>query len=144
LPPVLTADARGLRLAADGRVAIADGTATTIGRVWGGLAFAFVTAGTTASVDLHALELSCERDPVTLVPCYADLVGALRDRGADFHGVLTTAFAKLIADIFVEQRVGAAGVPVDLVIRGARPSVTLAPPNATLRLDLDAALAPVR
>jgi len=165
LPPVLTADAKGLHLAADGRVTIEsagsagtrsaaeggrgvsidDGSARTIGRVYGGLGFAFGAGkDLPVSVDLGDLELSCERTATTLVPCFADLVGALRDRGADFHGALTTGFAKLLADIFVAQRVGASGVPVDLVIHGVRPTVTLAPPNGTLHLVLDAELAPAK
>ncbi len=143
LPPVITADAHGLRLVADGRLAINDGAAVTTGRVFGGLSFAVGARGP-LDVDLRELELSCERTPTTLVPCYADLVGALRDRGADFHGVLTTAFTKLLDDIFVAQRLGAAGMPVDLVIGAVHPSVTLAPPNGTLRLSLDAALAPIK
>lgn len=156
LPPVLTADAHGLRLAADGRVAIeslgsadaqqrgggiGDGSRRTVGRVFGGLSFTFGGASTAAtSVDLRALELSCEDTPTRLVPCYADLVGALRERGDAFHGQLTAAFTQLLDQIFVAQRVGASGVPVDLVIRGVRPSVALGPPNATLRLILDAEL----
>ncbi|MCX5745975.1 MAG: hypothetical protein NT062_26145, partial [Proteobacteria bacterium] len=146
LPPVLTAEPRGLALAADGRVAISDGATTTVGRVWGGLALAFVTGADArtlgTSVELRALELSCERTPTTLVPCYADLVGAIRDRGGEFHGVLTTAFAKLVTDIFVEQRIAATGMPVDLVIRGVTPSLALAAPNASMRLTFDASLSP--
>jgi hypothetical protein len=145
LPPVITADRDGLRMAADGRVAISDGSAVTTGRVFGGLSFNLAaTSVGPVGVDLRALELSCEKTATTLVPCYADLVGALRDRGADFHGVLTSSFTKLLNDIFVAQRVGASGVPVDLVIGGVHPSVTLAPPNGTLRLALDAELAPTK
>lgn len=152
LPPVLTARADGgLELAADGRVSIAAGDAVTTGRVYGALAFAFGAgavdgsgAKLPVSVDLGDLELSCERTASVLVPCYADLVGALKDRGADFHGALTTGFAQLLADIFVAQRVGANGVPVDLVIHGVRPRVIAAAPNGTLHLALDAELAPVK
>lgn len=138
LPPVIAAARTGLRLSADTRVAIADGGTVTTGRVWGGLDFAF--AGGSLGVDLGALELSCERTPTQLVPCFADLVGAIRGRGAEVHGALTIAFVKILSDIFVDRRLGFAGMPGELVIRGALPSVTLAPANATLHLDLDAAV----
>ena len=136
LPPVIAPGPRGLRLSADTRVAIGDGGAVTTGRVWGGLDFAF--AHGSLDVGLGALELSCETTPAQLVPCYGDLVAALRDRGADVHGALTTAFVKILSDIFVDRRLGFAGMPGELVIRGATPSVTLVPANATLHLDLDA------
>ncbi|HUJ62941.1 MAG TPA: hypothetical protein VLX92_30770 [Kofleriaceae bacterium] len=140
LPPVIAAGARAgtLRLAADARVAIADGRATTTGRVFGALDFTFAGRAPVA-VDLGALELACERTPTTLVPCYADLVAALRDRGADFHGALTDAFAQLLEDIFVAQ-LGAADVPAELAIRGATASLAGAPP--VLHLALDAAVRP--
>ena len=89
-----------------------------------------------------ALELSCERTATALVPCYGDLVAAVRGRAGDFQGALTAAFAQLLSDIFV-GRIGAAGLPADLVVRGAAPSVLVAPANATLHLELDAALAPL-
>jgi len=136
LPPVIAPARDGLRLSADTRVAIGDGAAVTTGRAWGGLDFGF--ANGSLDVGLGALELSCERGPTQLVPCYSDLVAVLRDRGADVHGALTTAFVKILSDIFVDRRLGFAGMPGELVIRGAQPSVTLAPSNATLHLDLDA------
>ncbi len=142
LPPVIVAAHDALRMSAEARVAIGDGTEVTTGRVWGGLDFHFVTASQ-ARVDLGALELSCERTPTLLVPCFSDLVGALRDRGAEVHGALTSAFAKLLSDIFV-GRLGASGLPTDVVIKAAIPSVTFASPNATLHLELDAQLAPAR
>jgi hypothetical protein len=147
LPPVIAPTAHGLRMSAEARVAIADGTKTTIGRVWGGLDFGFARrVDEPVSVDLGALELSCERTPTTLVPCYADLVAAMRDRGADFHGELTRTFAGLLAEIFTGRRLEEPGVPAALVIRAAAPSVIAAPapgpPNASLHLDLDADLDP--
>jgi hypothetical protein len=147
LPPVVSAGPRGLHLAADARLAIADGEARTIGRVWGGLDFTFAPHGgknLPVSVDLGALELSCERTATTLVPCYADLVGAMRGRGDEFHGALTDAFAKLLADIFVDRRLGATGLPSELVIRSATPSIAKTATNATVHLELDASLAPAK
>jgi hypothetical protein len=146
LPPVVAPTARGLRLSAEARVSISDGAAATTGRVWGGLDFAFAgRVDAPVAVDLGALELSCERAPATLVPCYADLVAALRDRGADFHGELTRTFAGLLADIFTGRRLEDSAVPAALVIRAASPSVIAAAPpaapNASLHLDLDAELA---
>jgi len=143
LPPVVSVAGVGLRLSAEARVAIRDGDTVTTGRVWGGLEFRFATHTVSrVAVELGALELSCERTATTLVPCYGDLVAALRGRASDFQGALTTAFAQLLSDIFV-GRIGAAGLPADLVVRGAAPSVLVAPGNATLHLELDAALAPV-
>jgi hypothetical protein len=146
LPPVLGVGKHGLQLFADARVTIADGDTKTIGRVWGGLDFGFgKPAGKkveTVPVDLGALELSCEESPTRLVPCYADLVSAMRDRGADFHGELTRTFAKLLADIFVDQRVGASGLSADLVIRRVTPSAVFSGDNGSLHLELDSVLAP--
>lgn len=141
LPPVIAPRGGTLRLSADARVTITDGNASTIGRVWGGLDFAFAPVGVAATnVDLGALELSCERTATTLVPCYADLVDAIRGRGADFHGALTTVFTKLLDDLFVERRLGASGLPAELVIRRAVPRVTAGGGNASLHLDLEATL----
>lgn len=141
LPPVLAPRNGRLRLSADARVTITDRASTTTGRVWGGLDFAFAPTGMAAtSVDLGALELSCERGPTTLVPCYADLVDVIRDRGAEFHGALTSTFTKLLDDLFVERRLGASGLPAELVIRRAVPRVTASGGNASLHLDLEATL----
>jgi hypothetical protein len=127
LPPVLTPDHGKLRLAADARITIADGATTTLGRVYGALTFAFP-----ASVDVGALELSCERTPSVLIPCYGDLVAALRDRGPDFHGALTEQFLHLLDAIFVDRHL--AGLPADVMIKGATPSLH----GGTLHLALDA------
>lgn len=148
LPPVLGVGPKGLQLFADARVTIVDGDTTTIGRVWGGLDFGFGKPDgkkvETVPVDLGALELSCEETPTRLVPCYADLVAAMRDRGADFHGELTRTFAKLLADIFVDQRVGASGLSADLVIKKVTPSAAMSGDNGSLHLELDSVLAPKR
>jgi hypothetical protein len=147
LPPVVVATPRGLRLSAAATVAIRDGDASTTGRIWGGLDLAFAAApGATlaTTVDLGALELSCERTPTTLVPCYGDLVDALRGRGGELHGALTEAFTSLLAAIFVDRRVGVDGAPADLVVHGATPRLFTAGANATLRLDLAATLAAPR
>ncbi|MGE3457903.1 MAG: hypothetical protein AB7O24_22510, partial [Kofleriaceae bacterium] len=139
LPPVLTPNPRGLRMSADARVAISDGATTTTGRVWGGLAFDFAGAQVDpVKVELGALELSCERSAATLVPCYADLVGALRSRGHEFQGALTATFGALLAEIFVDRRLSTAGAPADVVIRSAKPRVRSTANNASLHFDLDA------
>ncbi len=145
LPPVIAPTKGLLRMSADARVTITDGSAPTIGRVWGGLDFTFATAGlAVTTVDLGALELSCERTPTTLVPCYADLVDAIRGRGADFHGALTETFTTLLDELFVERHLGASGLPAELVIRSAVPRVTAGAGNASLHLDLTGALVPTR
>ncbi|HET7501880.1 MAG TPA: hypothetical protein VFK02_12775 [Kofleriaceae bacterium] len=144
LPPVVTASPGGLRLSAEARVAIHDGAATTTGRVWGSLEFRFAAhAIEPIGVDLGALELSCERSATTLVPCYGDLVAALRGRAAEFHGVLTQTFIQLVSDVFVGRigASGATGLPVELVIRSASPSLHATTDNASLHVELDAALA---
>ncbi|HEU4729814.1 MAG TPA: hypothetical protein VFT22_18085 [Kofleriaceae bacterium] len=143
LPPVVTTSPGGLRLSAEARVAIHDGAATTTGRVWGSVEFRFATrAVEPVAVDLGALELSCERSRATLVPCYGDVVAALRDRAAEFHGALTQTFAQLVSDVFV-GRIGArdaTALPVELVIRSASPSLSATMGNASLHLELDATL----
>jgi len=142
LPPVLAPSAHGLRLSAEARVAIADGETLTTGRIWGGLDFRFSRAAGEVDVDLGVLELSCEANPTRLVPCYSDLVAAIRGRSADFHGALTSAFARILSEIFVERRLGASGLPADLVIRSAVPRLTMSSTNASLHFDLDATLVP--
>lgn len=140
LPPVISPHPKGLRLAADARLAIGDGTTVGVGHGFGALDFQFISPATTelpVAVDLGVLELACERSPTTLAPCYSDLVAAIRGRGAEFHGALTDAFAALLADIFVDRRLGAPGLPADLVIEAVVPSVTRA---GTLHLELDAKL----
>jgi hypothetical protein len=146
LPPVVTARGDLLRLAADARTTLTDGGAVTVGRVYGALAFRVAPAAhaqlAALAVDVDGVELACERDRdparVTLVPCYADLVDALRGRAGDFHGALTDSFASLLAAIFVDQRVADPRVPAALAIRGVAPSLDA----GALHLELDAALVP--
>jgi hypothetical protein len=162
LPPVVTAAPRGLRLSAEARLAIHDGSTATDGRLWGGIDFRFApraperqsrevqddrrerAALEPIAVDLGELELSCERaaaaPSVTLVPCYSDLVAALRGRAGELHGALTASFVQLLSDIFV-GRLTASGIAADLEIHSAAPSVAAAAGNATLHLELDAAVA---
>jgi hypothetical protein len=109
--------------------------------VWGGLDFTFSeTSVERIAVDLGALELSCERSPTVLVPCYADLVATIRDRGPEFHRELTKVFAALLSDIFVDRHLGASGLPAELVIRSAAPSVVTDAGNGSLHLELDASI----
>ena len=147
LPPVIAPDGDHLRLSADARVTIADGATTTVGRVWGGLDFgigAETRALAPVAVTLGALELSCERTATRLAPCYGDLVSAIGERRAEFHGALTDAFFALLTDVFVERRLGAADVPADLVIHGVVPRVAASGGNGSLHLDLAASLVPAQ
>lgn len=73
------------------------------------------------------------------MPCYSELIAAVRGPSGEFHGVLTEAFARLISDIFL-GRLGTTGLPADLVIHSAIPSLATTKTNATLHLELDAAL----
>ncbi len=139
LPPVIAPAGDHLELAADARVNLSDGGLTTVGRVFGSLQLRFAgTQARTTTTKLGALELACERTPTTLVPCYADLVGALADRGAQFDGALTDAFTMLLSSIFVDRSIGVGDLPGTLAIHGVVPS--LAPGATTLHLDLDATL----
>jgi hypothetical protein len=95
------------------------------------------------AVTLGALELSCERTTTTLVPCFSDLVDAVRGRSSEFHGALTATFVQLLTDIFV-GRLAAPGMPAELEIRGVIPSISATAINATLHLELDSALASPR
>ncbi|CAN5912426.1 hypothetical protein BH11MYX2_BH11MYX2_02400 [soil metagenome] len=174
LPPVLTLahESRGaangalpavLRLSADARVTIVDGTAddahrtTTVGRVWGGVSFSFDRQEAAANVSplaanivhLDELDLACEnaattRDHAVVKPCHGDLVATMRERAAEFDGPLTSAFSKLLSDVFIQRRIGANGLPADILITAARPSVTSSGENASLHLDLRASLAPAQ
>jgi hypothetical protein len=132
LAPVVSPTTNGLRLAADARTLIG----STVGRVYGALSFTLETMQ--PSVDLDDVELSCERTPTLLVPCYSDLVGAMRGRGGEFHGALTSAFTQILADIFVDRHLGASGLPAELVITGVTPNIT----GGSLHLELAAKLAP--
>jgi hypothetical protein len=150
LPPVVSARATptgpGLRLAAAAQVTIGDGAQAVVGRLWSGLELGFVAGPAPAigiDVGLGPLELSCAPAPGQLVPCYADLVAALRDRAGEVHGALTDAFAGILTSLFVDRQVVAAGVPGSLTIKGVRASIAgtgPAPTNARIRLDLDAAI----
>jgi hypothetical protein len=143
LPPVITPRAPGmLRLATEARTMIADG-GMTVGRVYGALDFTFAPGGGTElplSVNLGDLELSCERPRNKLVPCYGDLVAAIRDRGSEFQGALTAAFTSLLGDIFIDRVISAEGLPAEIVIERAVPSLTA---DGTLHLALTGTLRPV-
>lgn len=161
LPPVVTAAPDGLRLSAEAAIDLRDSGVVIRGRLWGGLDFRFAAAAprsvasgpgvTAATVDVGALELSCVSsdtgsartpagDPiVSLVPCYSDLVAALRGRAGELHGALTAKFVQLISDIFV-GRLSTSGVTSELAIRGAVPHLLTSPIGATLELALDAAI----
>lgn len=138
LPPVISPGPHGLRMHTDARVTIADGARSTVGRVWSGFDIRFAPGAIEpVAVDLGELELSCEARATVLVPCYADLVAALRDRRGEFHDELTATLATVIADVFVDRRLGGSGLPADLLIRGATAQLN---DNASLHLDLDATL----
>ena len=145
LPPVVRANGGALRLEAEAMVNLGDGAHTTLGRVWGGLDFHFssdVSRGARpADVTLGALELSCVAGERTLVPCYADLVAALRDRAGDLHGALTDAFARILGELFVDRQLRSDDVPAALVIHGVRARAITSGDNAMIRLDLDASVA---
>ena len=134
LPPVITREGDHLQLAADARVSLSDG-GLTVGRVYGAVDLR-LAANLAPAVTLGALELACERTPTTLVPCYADLVGALATRGADFDGALTTAFGQLLRDIFVDRELSVGELPFSLRVAGVVPTLA----GTGVHLDLNAKL----
>ena len=138
LPPVVTEAPDGLRLAADARVTITDGDTRATGRVWGALAFRFARGAPAIEVGVaRGVEtLALRAPPDLLVPCYGDLVDAMRGRTADFHGALTVAFADLLGAMFTERHLGDPRLPAELVIHRATPSLH----GGVLRLDLDAGI----
>ncbi|MEP6860069.1 MAG: hypothetical protein ABJE66_05580 [Deltaproteobacteria bacterium] len=133
LPPVISRAGDHLRLAADARVNLSDG-GLTVARVYGALDLRFAT-NLAPAVTLGALELACERTPTTLVPCYADLVGALATRSADFDGALTTAFGALLREIFVDRELSVGELPFSLHVAGVVPTL-----GTGVHLELDAKL----
>ena len=136
LPPVIEPAGDHLRLSADARVTLSDG-GLTIGRVFGSVDFTF-TAKLGVVPKLAPLELACERTPTTLVPCYADLVASLADRGADFDGAIAAGFSDLLNQIFVDRSFALGDLPGSLHVSSVVPS--LLPGARGIRLDLDAKL----
>jgi len=137
LPPVVEPAGDHLRLAADARIAIHDGDASTIGRVFGALELRF-PADVPGSVKVSPLELACERGPTTLVPCYADLVAGLAARSGDFDGALGRRLAELVERIFAGQRIAVDDVPAAIEVHGA--TLALAPGARGVHVELDAEL----
>jgi hypothetical protein len=133
LPPVLEPAGDHLRLAADARIAIRDGDVATTGRLFGAVELTLP-----ARVKLAPLELACERTPMTLVPCYADLVAGLAARSDELDGVLAARFAELVRQIFAGRRLAVGDVPVALGVRGA--TLELAPGARSVHVELDAEL----
>jgi hypothetical protein len=136
LPPVIEPAGDHLRLSAEARVALTDG-AVTVARVFGSVDFNF-TAGLGVVPRLDPLELACERTPTTLVPCYADLVASIADRGADFDGSIAAGFSDLLSQIFVARSFALGALPGSLHVSSVVPSLT--PGGRGIRLDLDAKL----
>lgn len=117
LPPIIEPAGDHLRLSADGRVTLTDGGAVT-GRVFGSVDFRFPL-----KLSVQPLELSCEKSPAVLVPCYSDLVAALKDRGADFDGALTSSFGNLLTAIFENRDLATGELPATVTLTGVTPSL---------------------
>ncbi|HEY4238983.1 MAG TPA: hypothetical protein VGM88_04175 [Kofleriaceae bacterium] len=141
LPPTVAPAAGRLRLSTEAHLAIVDAPLRTQARVWGTVDFAFAgKALAPADLVLGQLELTCERDPETIVPCYGDVVAAAASHNDTIDGALTDEFGKLLAKIFVERRLGGVGVP-EIVIHAARPTAEVRGANASIHVELDANLA---
>ncbi len=143
LPPTLAPGPAGrLRLALALAVNIADADTVTPASAWGvlDLALGASPAGDrlTADVGVSALELTCEPTSGHLVPCYGDVVAAVRNAAAGTHAALGTALADTLGRLFIDQRVGADGVPAALAIHGVRARTDAA---GAIRLELAATVA---
>lgn len=148
LPPVVTATAGGLVLAAESALHLRDGERTTLGRVWTAMQLeeAAATPATPVGLraSLHQLELTCEPRPAVLAPCYGDLVSALQARASELDAALTTALEAIVRGLFVDRTLGDRALPAELVFRSVSPSLVLqaSPRAATLRLELGVELRP--
>lgn len=150
LPPVVSATARGLSLAAESALHLRDQGQVTLGRVWtamqllapaGGPATPAAGAGLRAS--LHQLELTCEPRAGVLAPCYGDLVSALQARAPELDAALTAALDDIVRGLFVDRTLSDRALPAELRFRSVAPSLHLQPAptsaqpaSATLRLEL--------
>jgi hypothetical protein len=135
LPPVVTPGPRGLRMAADLRVDLADRAAVTPARVW---ASVDVELGDTPTSGLAELELACEPEPGLLRPCYADLVAAMRAQAGDARDELSALLARILDDLFTGRRVAADGQPAEVVLGAPRTTATASGASATVRIDVPA------
>jgi hypothetical protein len=136
LPPVVSPGPRGLRMAADLRVALTDRGAVTPARVWGALDLDLDGAG--GEVGLAEMELSCEPRPGVLRPCYGDLVAAMRAQAGDTRDELTRVLREILDGLFAGTRVAAPDQPVVLVLGAPRTTAYPAGPSATVRIEVTA------
>ncbi len=145
LPPVVRPSSNDrLRLAADARITIEDRATRSVGRVFGAVDLAAQPTGSTLGAQLGELALSCERRRDVLVPCYADLVGAIRARTPELHGPLTDALTSVLAKMFEGRTISDPSVPVALRVRAARPRIAIDGTTGTIHLDLDAEITSTR
>ena len=144
LPPTLAPGTDGrLRLALALALNLADGPTVTAATAWGALD---VGLGATAAGDRLAadvgvtnLELTCEPSPGRLVPCYGDIVAAVRAAAPDAHAGMGAALADALDQLFVDRRLTTDGAPAALAITGVRAHTDAA---GAVRLELDAHVAP--
>jgi len=143
LPPVLApAPPDRLRLGLVVAVNLADGAAVTAATALGLLDVALPASDRIATdIGLAGLELTCHPHPHQLVPCYGDLVAAVRDATGDTHAQLGAALSTVLTELFVGRTLAAVGAPATLQIERAR-AATLVGATA-VRLELDARIAPL-
>lgn len=119
LPPTLWHEpGAGLRLGVETALRIRDRTITVPARIFGRVSIAFrdsAEPGVAADVSLEHLLLTCEPQPGTLAPCYADLVRTARDRAGDVHDILSAELTRLVHGLTAGRRVdaGSAHVAID-------------------------------
>lgn len=138
LPPVVSPGPRGLEMAADLRVDIADRGQVTPARVYGALDVQL--AGAPADVGVASLELACEPEPSLLRPCYGDLVGAMRARAPDVRDELSGVLNQILDDLFTGRRVAADTAPAELVLGAPTTTASAKGGSATIRIALEGKL----
>jgi hypothetical protein len=140
LPPFVSPGPHGLRMAADLRVNLADRDLLTPARLWAALDVALTTQ---TQVDLAELELTCEPAPRTLRPCYGDLVTAARARAPDARAELSALLVQILDDVVTGRRVTAPDAPAELVLGSPTTTSHASGPSATVRIAIQAHLAPI-
>lgn len=142
LPPVVApAPPDRLRLGLVAAVDVADRDRITAATALGAIELGFRPGDAIApEVAVAGLELTCHPRPHTLVPCYGDLVAAVRDATGDTHAALGAALGEVLTGLFVGRTLGAEQVPATLALDRARASTIAG--GQGVRVELDARLTP--
>ena len=151
LPPTLApAPGDRLRLSLALAVDLGDGELVTPATAWGSFdvglgakpAAGDRTSAIAADVALRGLDLTCEPSPGLLVPCYGNVLSAVRGASTDVHATMAEALGGALTELFVDRRLDAGGAPAALAITGARARTITVGSSAMARVELDAHLVP--